>query len=370
MHSEAEERLGLAVLIFLAVKRKNTPTERDVLKALGSLFAVQRAQLTAVQDALVRVIEGLQEQGQLERNGARLSLTKFGKARCRAAFGIAVPSSKPWVSLKKHLVAAAMLPPDRVGDGANRLAGGAGLASVFLNEQRGVIAGRVPTAMQVADALAWRELGGAPDVNPSWKAARELLLGRILGVERLMPMEKALVLLAARDLGCTKASHEALQGAVLRRWVQPGADQSLQVTDRPVHTGLGADAQPVQQQPGWYGDQGNGPSAANGALESSSEGGAVDPSVGFVAAVLRAACDPRTTLFGDRKAYLASVFEVYCEQHGHESWERFGARLIEAHQNGELRLARADLVPAMDRRLVDRSELSYENATFHFVEVR
>ena len=41
---------------------------------------------------------------------------------------------------------------------------------------------------------------------------------------------------------------------------------------------------------------------------------------------------------------------------------------MEAHRQGELRLARADLVAAMDPELVARSEIGYLNATFHFVE--
>lgn len=48
----------------------------------------------------------------------------------------------------------------------------------------------------------------------------------------------------------------------------------------------------------------------------------------------------------------------------------FKAALVEAHRAGLLRLARADLVAAMDPREVAASETRYGNfATFHFVEV-
>lgn len=47
----------------------------------------------------------------------------------------------------------------------------------------------------------------------------------------------------------------------------------------------------------------------------------------------------------------------------------FKAKLVAAHREGALRLARADLVAAMDEGLVARSETTYLNATFHFVEV-
>lgn len=85
--------------------------------------------------------------------------------------------------------------------------------------------------------------------------------------------------------------------------------------------------------------------------------------------VLAAAAATSTKRFGGNKAFIASVFDTYRRADGEENWTEFGKQLIAPHLNGRLRLARADLVPAMQRELVDRSQLTYENATFHFVEV-
>ena len=45
----------------------------------------------------------------------------------------------------------------------------------------------------------------------------------------------------------------------------------------------------------------------------------------------------------------------------------FKQRLVEANRDHLLHLSRADLVQAMDPRLVAESETAYLNATFHFV---
>jgi hypothetical protein len=43
------------------------------------------------------------------------------------------------------------------------------------------------------------------------------------------------------------------------------------------------------------------------------------------------------------------------------------ARLVAAHRAGELVLARADLVAAMDPALVAASEITTDGASFHFI---
>ena len=45
----------------------------------------------------------------------------------------------------------------------------------------------------------------------------------------------------------------------------------------------------------------------------------------------------------------------------------FKARLVAAHRAGELTLARADLVAAMDPALVAASEIAADGASFHFL---
>lgn len=77
---------------------------------------------------------------------------------------------------------------------------------------------------------------------------------------------------------------------------------------------------------------------------------------------------PHVCRFG-RKSFLASVFELYRTSGGNLERGAWNDALIEAHRAGHLRLSRADLVPAMDREMVDASEVCYGNATFHFVQL-
>jgi hypothetical protein len=84
--------------------------------------------------------------------------------------------------------------------------------------------------------------------------------------------------------------------------------------------------------------------------------------------ILRVAASPSVTRFHDR-AYIASVFEhMPADSKGKlRSLDQFKATLLELHRKGLLRLTRADLVAAMNRDLVERSEARYHGATFHFV---
>jgi hypothetical protein len=74
--------------------------------------------------------------------------------------------------------------------------------------------------------------------------------------------------------------------------------------------------------------------------------------------------------FGDRKVFISAAWAQLMRS---DAWHHmpladFKERLLEGLRTGELVLARADLVGAMDRQLVERSETtSSAGATFHFI---
>ncbi|HEY6175218.1 MAG TPA: hypothetical protein VIX73_12260, partial [Kofleriaceae bacterium] len=73
--------------------------------------------------------------------------------------------------------------------------------------------------------------------------------------------------------------------------------------------------------------------------------------------------------FGDRKVFVSAVWDVL---HRDPRWAdlalaEFKTRLVAAHRAGELALARADLVAAMDPGLVAASEIAADGASFHFI---
>ena len=70
--------------------------------------------------------------------------------------------------------------------------------------------------------------------------------------------------------------------------------------------------------------------------------------------------------FGPRKVFIAAAWRRLKLPGLDET--NYKAKLIEAHRAGLLVLHRADLVGAMDPKLVAASEVQYLNATFHFIE--
>jgi hypothetical protein len=89
----------------------------------------------------------------------------------------------------------------------------------------------------------------------------------------------------------------------------------------------------------------------------------------FALEVRDVATATRDGVFGDRKVFIASVWN---ELRRRPSWaalslDEFKTRLLAAHRSGDLALARADLVAAMDPELVAASETLTDGASFHFI---
>jgi len=89
----------------------------------------------------------------------------------------------------------------------------------------------------------------------------------------------------------------------------------------------------------------------------------------FAQAVQRLAAQIHTGRFGPHLLFIAPLRDAWCEAYQDADREDFTAQLLAAHRRGLLRLARADLVPAMDRSLVSDSEILYQGAEFHFLHV-
>jgi len=70
--------------------------------------------------------------------------------------------------------------------------------------------------------------------------------------------------------------------------------------------------------------------------------------------------------FGDRKVFVAALWQRVGRKLG-MSLDEFKRWLFSQHRAGALQLARADLVAAMDPKLVANSEIRVPGAEFHFV---
>lgn len=180
--------------------------------------------------------------------------------------------------------------------------------------------GPAPSLGAVCDALVWRALGlsGRPARSPS--EIRAHFVGQVLATA-VGSVERRAALLAAREVGAVRADVRALREALVRRWL------CGQVWTAPVDA---------------------------------------DEPARFAATVKAAATRAMTGTFGDRKVFIASLWRD--SAFVGIPLDQFKARLLAAHQAGAIRLARADLVAAMDPALVRESELPHLEATYHFVE--
>jgi flagellar biosynthesis GTPase FlhF len=90
-----------------------------------------------------------------------------------------------------------------------------------------------------------------------------------------------------------------------------------------------------------------------------------------LARIKKAMRSPAARKFGPNKVFIASVWEQLRTDRLFRAGGRrgFDELLLRAHQDGDLRMARADLVSAMNRKDVDDSEIAHLNATFHFLDL-
>lgn len=197
----------------------------------------------------------------------------------------------------------------------SRLAGRDAWAAAIVARSLGLWGdGPPPSLPAVCDALAWRELGlpGKPKRCP--EEIRALFVQRQLGSDA-GPPERLVRVLAAREVGAPRPELRALRDALVRRW--------LAATDPPS----------------------------------------------FSSAVQAAVAATRDGWFGDRKVFVSAVWD---ELRQRSPWAQlalddFKARLVAAHRAGQVTLARADLVAAMDPALVAASEIAAEGASYHFI---
>ncbi len=182
-------------------------------------------------------------------------------------------------------------------------------------------AGPPPSPAEVCDTYAWRQLGLTGRAKRCPPEVRAVFLQRELGTDP-GPPDRLLRLYAARSLDAPRPELRALRDALVRRWL----------------TGRGADT-PTLAAPSF---------------------------VDEVRDVARTATDG---LFGERKLFIAAAWQELRRRPGRAALplDEFKARRVRAHRSGELVLARADLVAAMNPDLVGASETVADGATFHFL---
>ncbi len=177
--------------------------------------------------------------------------------------------------------------------------------------------GPAPSLSALCDAYAWKSLGLPGRAKRCPPEVRALFLQRELQTEP-GPPDRLLRLFVARELSAARPELRVLRDALVRNWIHGKT--------------LGAAST-------------------------------------FADDVRQAARSAQHGVFGDRKVFISAVWE---ELRRSGRWSalsgpEFKRRLLDAQRSGSLELARADLVAAMDPRLVADSETLADGASFHFI---
>jgi hypothetical protein len=361
----APSKLGGLILTWLLTrpKRNGEGTRSELGGALKSVLAPRwsDAEQTQVIDDEIAALERARSI-ELPRKG-RLKLTRRGRSASLAALGMdALPDEFDWRAAKSRYLYSRPLdlaPPPKKGK-KKGTADSEGLQAALLARQHGFELGEAPTMRQVRDALAWRELGIETSEPITLSAVLEVLLNRVLGTKKPLPVDEVLKQLAARAAGSRRVGAGELKNALLRRWISDAEE------------GVPGATPPEEPGPG-----------PNGVAGRTQNDGAASPPVmvpfppedeksekRFAERVLAAARALETGRFGDNKVFISHVFQRLADEGAVAGdTESFKARLVSAHVNGLLSLSRADMVEMMKPEDVDASATRYSGATFHFVRI-
>lgn len=301
------ERLETILLARLAMSSRNPPTAVALAK-LTRRFAPMRLTEPQWRELVEATLAQLQMR-QIVGGDRRL----LRKSELQTRVG--PHTSKEWKQWAEGFLPTLAL-GIRMDDtkARRRLATADGWVSAIAGRELGLwLSGPPPTLKQLGDALIWREVGlpGVPQECPP--TLRAHFLKRHITMKDGSPSQLVRQI-ASNAVQAPNVALVAVRDALVRQWLTGG-----------------------------------GPSLIDAAREAAQEA--------------------HDGVFGDRKVFISSVWSTLRQR---PTWsalalEDFKQRLVAAHRNKQLVLARADLVSAMDPALVAASETQTDGATFHFI---
>jgi hypothetical protein len=277
-------------------------------------------------------------------------LTAIGSRRGLDLLGVErlMPKST-WAVIKKTYLPACALGLTGLSDTSLKsFSKDLGFKAALLTRSYKLPLGESPTLAQAIDALAWTLLGIESSEKFTVSAVQKALFHRALGDPPARPAEakKAIDLLLARRIGARRNEAKEFRDAVLRGWVDRSLDGQGEAMPDPSVSGPSTEAEP-----------GPAPSPVPFDLHR------------FAEKTLAAARSCTTGRFGTDKVFIIHVWQALQKalMFPEMNLAEFKRRLAEANNARLLDLSRADLVSAMDPDDVRLSELTYMNATFHFI---
>lgn len=342
----------LEILMLARLSLSKAPSEKELIETVHDLALPEESPARAREVAL-ETLEALRDRGLVSKParrrkgtlGAR-SLTDDGRRVLRAVFGLARTPS--WSQVRDAHLPALALGQKPGSEQAKAMVGTAdAIAATVLRGKLGIE--HAPTVSAVCDTLIAEALGMPPGGMTLNKIRAHVLARRCEVEAKGEPADLAarVVALALKIRG--EVDKDACDRALGRRWVREGAD---------------AEAPPVAQEPP--------PAQAPQAAPGSAPVTPAPPDASAALLQLVRETIPRVGpegRFGDEKVFVSALWHNMERDRrlGDLSLDRFKRWLVRANRDGWLVLVRADLVGAMDARLVADSEIEDRGATFHFV---
>jgi hypothetical protein len=340
------------IVVLACLSRARPPKESQLVKALAGLAPPDEPPERAVAEALA----GLRARGLVTD---RRLLTDRGERALRAVFDVG--HTPTWNEVSRfHLPALALglRPGSNEAEEAVRTAGTLTLA--VLRAQLGGV--QASTVNELCDTLIAEALGMPPGPQ-TLGSIRAHVLARRAGVAAKGTPSEIAKRTAAAAVGMGVADKTSMVPALARRWVrEAGGAPGLQLAEtRPVAP------PPVQQPPPAQPPPAQPPPPHEPQPVPSPQTSSAEALLEVVRETIpRVGVDGR---FGAEKVFVSAIWRSMERDHrlSDLSLDRFKRWLVSANRDGWLVLARADLVGAMDPKLVAESEIQDQGATFHFV---
>ncbi|MGO9599774.1 MAG: hypothetical protein ACLP7Q_17430 [Isosphaeraceae bacterium] len=281
-------------------------------------------------------------------------LTPEGRQAALALLALDELPARPkpsWASLKKTLL---LVPALGASGPGSSLGKDDNLRAFLLKREYGLPVSDWPSLKEAKTEWLRKALGMGKQEKVTLETVQALLFRRELGDDRSEPasLKKSLDRLLARRLRARRDDTKELRDAILRNWVDRGLERSS------------PEKGALEKLPSQI------PAAEASATLPEVYAGELDLA-SFSRKVLEAARSSPSGWYGDNKVFIVHAWRAL--EHQPElagiDLDTFKRRLAEANNARLLDLARADLVQAMDPEDVRLSELSYLNATFHFIRI-
>ncbi|HEY0483735.1 MAG TPA: hypothetical protein VGD37_39725 [Kofleriaceae bacterium] len=293
------------------------------------------------------------------------TLTDDGRRALAAALGLDAPP--PWDEIRNVHLPALGLGLSPGSEAAHKLLGQgenspvAAITNAVLRIEFGIP--KATSLSALADALIAEAVGlSGPVTLPRLRAH---VIARRVGADAKGDLEQTAARVVKKTLRASSAAKPALVQALARRWVSAGTATPEAATPRksastsPAPTGAGPSAPTVVHAPP--------PGSSERRTAPSAPAITPDALLAMVRdAIPTIGADGR---FGPEKVFVSAIWHQLERDRrvADYSLDRFKQWLVTANRDRLLDLVRADLVGAMDSRLVTESEIEHLGTTFHFV---